>query len=444
MINDLNKTLKQYKHKSLVPPFSSLLGGPLREPHMGAPGPLLSNMEGPAACSSSSSSSAAREGAAAPSPEEANAAALAENIKAPLRPKNRLEGNHLRWSAAASGAAAVLTCCMLHPLDLIKTRMQVAAITQGAVPRYPSTTSAIRWIFQQQGIKGLWQGVGVTAAASAVSVSVSDFFRCSFDSLSLRCPRWRATIVGCEETRRSWLDDAASGLVSGVVVTGLTHPLWLAKARMEMQSKETQVAGWPRFRNGFDCILYSARGGWRESYKGIGPALALAPHVAIQITVYEHIREGAHTSSPLAGGLPAVWGAVSKFAALSCTMHLCYDLFFCGAFRMQVLRSRQQVHKSPYQGLNFLRLGGRISTSAAAAAALQPCVQRMGKAFEDAALQRQQEQHVSPATQHLLLPLFDQRHHSFEGPHTTQAPPAPAAAAAAALVGIVVVFDSNS
>ncbi|KAL8445588.1 hypothetical protein Emag_005080 [Eimeria magna] len=129
-------------------------------------------MEAAAASSSSSNSSAASDPVALSGPEEAGAAA-SENRK--QSPKDLLKGNHVRWSAAASGTAALLTCCMLHPLDLIKTRMQVAAITQGAIPRYPSTTGA------------------------------------------------------------------ASGLVSGVVVTGLTHPLWLAKARMEMQAKETQV-----------------------------------------------------------------------------------------------------------------------------------------------------------------------------------------------------------
>ncbi|KAL8428679.1 hypothetical protein ACSSS7_007068 [Eimeria intestinalis] len=244
---------------------------------------------------SSTSSRAAEEGVALSGPEEAGAAALGGNKKPALSPRHLLEGKHVKWSAAASGAAALLTCCMLHPLDLIKTRMQVAAITEGAIPRYPSTRGAIRWILHQQGLKGLWQGVGVTAAASAASWTCFRYavlaYRRRFDSLSLRCPRWRAAILGGEETKRSWLDDVASGLVSGIAVTGLTHPLWLAKARMEMQAKETHLAGWPRFRNGFDCILSAARGGWRESYKGIGPALALTPHVAIQIAVYEHLKE---------------------------------------------------------------------------------------------------------------------------------------------------------
>ncbi|CDJ31319.1 mitochondrial carrier domain-containing protein, putative [Eimeria mitis] len=145
-----------------------------------------------------------------------------------------------KLAAGASGAAALLTCCALHPFDLIKTRMQVAAVTGGAIPLYGSTRSAITRIYKQEGLKGLWKG--------------------------------------------------ASGLVAGLFVTCLTHPLWLAKARMEMQAKEAEASGWPQFRNGFSCIMSTARGGVRESYKGIGPALALVPHAAIQIAVYERLK----------------------------------------------------------------------------------------------------------------------------------------------------------
>ncbi|CDJ70502.1 mitochondrial carrier domain-containing protein, putative [Eimeria necatrix] len=136
----------------------------------------------------------------------------------------------------------------------------------------------------------------------------------------------------------------ASGLVAGVLVTCLTHPLWLAKARMEMQAKEAEVAGWPLFRSGFSCIVSVARGGVRECYKGIGPALALAPHAAIQIAVYERLKRNhaSQGSCSTSTGLPALWGAASKFAALS------------------VLRSRQQVYSTPYANLNFLQIAIRM------------------------------------------------------------------------------------
>ncbi|CDI86518.1 mitochondrial carrier domain-containing protein, putative [Eimeria praecox] len=197
-----------------------------------------------------------------------------------------------KLTAGASGAAALLTCCALHPFDLIKTRMQVAAVTGGAIPLYNSTRSAITRIYKQEGLRGLWKGVGLTAAASSTSWTC---FRYIFDRLGASFPGWREALHGTssrtnEVTQRTSLDDVASGLVAGLLVTCLTHPLWLAKARMEMQAKETETFGWPKFRNSFSCVMSAARGGVRESYKGIGPALALAPHAAIQIAVYERLK----------------------------------------------------------------------------------------------------------------------------------------------------------
>lgn len=266
---------------------------------------------------------------------------------------NLLGGSHLNWAAGASGAAALLTCCVLHPFDLIKTRMQVASGTGGAIPLYSSSGAAVVKIFEQEGFRGLWKGVGVTAVASSISWSC---FRYAFDSLSLSFPGWRKTLFGTSDTsskdgERVWLDDMASGLLAGAFVTGLTHPLWLVKARMEMQAKETEFAGWPHFRNGFSCIVAVAHGGVKECYRGIGPALALVPHAAIQIAVYERLKKKhiAQSSSTVPPGMPALWGAISKFAALSFT------------YPLQVLRSRQQVHNTPYRGLNFLQLGVRVA-----------------------------------------------------------------------------------
>ncbi|XP_026190761.1 folate transporter 1, chloroplastic [Cyclospora cayetanensis] len=232
--------------------------------------------------------------------EQTGPAARIHQVSTPAFTGNPNVGACPGWAAGASGTAALLTCCALHPFDLVKTRMQVAAVTGGAIPRYSSTRSAITRIFKQEGLRGLWKGVGVTATASSTSWAC---FRYIFDNFSASFPKWRVALFGhshqsTEVAERTSVDDVASGLLAGIVVTGLTHPLWLAKARMEMQAKETEVgrpviegvAGWPRFRNGFRCILSAARGGISECYRGIGPALALAPHAAIQIAAYERLK----------------------------------------------------------------------------------------------------------------------------------------------------------
>ncbi|PHJ26071.1 mitochondrial carrier domain-containing [Cystoisospora suis] len=169
--------------------------------------------------------------------------------------------------------------------------------------------------------------------------------------------------------RRGVRGAQAASLVAGLASTLLSHPLWLAKARMEMQAFETKGrTGWPHYRNPLDCLLRVGRqGGLRALYAGLGPAIMLVPHAAVQIIVYEdlkkreserHIRQAkirwsgdaeqkaaSLSSSPGGFGVkPFVWGAVSKCVAITAT------------YPLQVLRARQQVANSPYGSKNFFQI----------------------------------------------------------------------------------------
>lgn len=91
-------------------------------------------------------------------------------------------------AAIASLTAAVGTCAVLHPLDLIKTRMQgngtnrdsvlyllylsVAAIAPGAMPLHRSTVNAVQQILGVEGVRGLYKGLGATMVASGMSWGV--------------------------------------------------------------------------------------------------------------------------------------------------------------------------------------------------------------------------------------------------------------------------------
>eukprot|EP00922_Rhytidocystis_sp_ex-Travisia-forbesii_P060122 GHVS01089106.1.p1 GENE.GHVS01089106.1~~GHVS01089106.1.p1 ORF type:complete len:557 (+),score=176.79 GHVS01089106.1:233-1672(+) len=81
-------------------------------------------------------------------------------------------GTSLVRGGLSSFAAAVCTCALLHPLDLIKTRMQVASMGIAAVPFYGSTMAAGRCIWRQEGLKGLYKGLSATVVASGISWGV--------------------------------------------------------------------------------------------------------------------------------------------------------------------------------------------------------------------------------------------------------------------------------
>lgn len=67
------------------------------------------------------------------------------------------EGKGLRSLLAGMGAG-VATACICCPLDVAKVRMQV----QGSlgITKYSGSLSAINVIFKEEGLKGLFKGLG--------------------------------------------------------------------------------------------------------------------------------------------------------------------------------------------------------------------------------------------------------------------------------------------
>nr|CEL66387.1 TPA: mitochondrial carrier domain-containing protein,putative [Neospora caninum Liverpool] len=383
------------------------------------------------------------------------------------KPKGEKKRVGADTSALASCVAAVVTCCVLHPLDLIKTRLQVSAVTAGAIPTYSSSAHAFREIWRLEGCRGLWKGVSATAAASGLSWGIFrylfDVWRYQLASLSpapspllspsassssvsaspsvsasnptvsavagaasaatlhapgpqdasgaerqadaenvfVRSPLWRrhdkkeegeihareerarqrgGRVASApldskhdndqgKETRKNAADtrsaaseatqdrqgdpasrlqdekpssgesemdnvafraNLAASVVAGFFSTVITHPLWLVKARMEMQAYETLGrAEWPHYRNPVDCLLSIRRsGGFSALYAGLGPAVMLVPHAAVQILVYEEMKKQTRTRTgrsttalnPLCGVLspsasPSLQRTLSRFCA---------------------------------------------------------------------------------------------------------------------------------
>lgn len=63
----------------------------------------------------------------------------------------------VKWKEAVAGAlSGALTVLLLHPLDVIKTRLQVQE--KGISNRYHSTVHAFRTIRMREGVRGLYSG----------------------------------------------------------------------------------------------------------------------------------------------------------------------------------------------------------------------------------------------------------------------------------------------
>jgi hypothetical protein len=204
----------------------------------------------------------------------------------------------------AGAGAGFLATALLHPLDLIKTRMHVQEIGGRRLPHYANLWHAFRSIVRLEGLAGLYQGIGPNVVGSTGSWAMYMFlyngFKARLSARAERAPpgqRWSA----------SWIYVAAA-TASGAVVSLIMHPVFTIKTRMQLQlaaprASPAAAAQAPELahlvpiaqRDNYASGLVAARRIIREEgvlslYRGIGPSLFLVSHGAVQFLGYEHIK----------------------------------------------------------------------------------------------------------------------------------------------------------
>ena len=184
--------------------------------------------------------------------------------------------------------AGSLSTLLLHPFDLIKTRMQMqhtrgpaAAVTPSVVAplSLPSSLSTARALVLAEGWRALWKGltpnlVGNTAAWGAY------FFL--YNHAKERLQQWRG-----RELRAG--DFLACASVTGAAVQAVTNPLWVVKTRSFLDLAPHGAGG---RRPSMAAALAAL---WREEgvrglYRGFVPGLLGVSHGAVQFTTYDSVK----------------------------------------------------------------------------------------------------------------------------------------------------------
>uniref|UniRef100_A0A6V2RL68 Mitochondrial carrier protein n=1 Tax=Emiliania huxleyi TaxID=2903 RepID=A0A6V2RL68_EMIHU len=192
-------------------------------------------------------------------------------------------GQSQDWSHLLSGAGAgFLTTVLLHPLDLIKTRMHVQEAGGRRLPYYSNVLQAFRVIVRVEGARGLYQGVGPNIFGSTVSWALYMF---GYNQL-------KADLTRMQEARPAdaRLSPSAVYIVaataSGTAVSLVMHPVFTIKTRMQLQLAARGKG--PRGllpeaqRDNYSSSLVAVRRivaeeGVASLYRGIGPSLLLVP-----------------------------------------------------------------------------------------------------------------------------------------------------------------------
>lgn len=180
----------------------------------------------------------------------------------------------------AGVVSGTIAAAVANPTDVLKVRMQ-----SGSSLSYSQRSSCLRFfrkIYQEEGVKGLYRGVGPTVQRAAVLAGV---LLPSYDL--------------CKKTFLGWgLDDRITAhfmasFCAGLLGTAATNPMDVLKSRMMNQSVLKQHSTPTHIYNSsFHCFVTTLRTeGPLALYKGFIPAyLRLGPWNIIFFITYEKLK----------------------------------------------------------------------------------------------------------------------------------------------------------
>ncbi|OAA59055.1 Mitochondrial carrier domain protein [Niveomyces insectorum RCEF 264] len=327
------------------------------------PPPTPPRSRSPSTTKSSSSSS--------PSSQAPVAAAAAD-----IQPLTAFE----RWTLhasdsqfnALSGAiggftSGVFTC----PLDVIKTKLQAqggfTALQQAGRAGgqghhhkvYNGLVGTARVIWQGEGIRGLYRGLGPIIMGYLPTWAV-------WFTVYNKSKLWMG-----ERYHNTFVINFWSSIVAGASSTVVTNPIWVIKTRLMSQMPNNHDRpGYSPFPKGantptvrptlhtpwhYDSTFDAARKmytteGILSFYSGLTPALLGLTHVAVQFPAYEYLKTRftgrGMGESPGDGEAPAHW-----FGVLSATI-LSKILASSLTYPHEVIRTRLQTQRRPQNGVS--------------------------------------------------------------------------------------------
>ncbi|KAI4139552.1 MAG: hypothetical protein L6R39_006234 [Caloplaca ligustica] len=255
--------------------------------------------------------------------------------------------------AIAGFIAGLASTLVAHPLDVLKTRLQV----DRASPSQLGTSLRLaQRIIKDEGLaQGFYRGLSPNLIGSSVSWALYFFWysRIKGAIASHRAPSGRLSYydfflasgtAGILSGRyRAFRTRLANGYHTGALTAICTNPIWVIKTRM-LSSASGRPGAYRSTTHGTQQIYREE--GIRGFYRGLVPSLFGVSHGALQFMAYEQLkRYQAHRVGRAQGDLTAVdylWlSGTSKVFAGTAT------------YPYQVVRSRLQMYEAgrTYKGV---------------------------------------------------------------------------------------------
>ncbi|KAJ9612327.1 mitochondrial FAD carrier protein flx1 [Cladophialophora chaetospira] len=178
-------------------------------------------------------------------------------------------------------SAGLVSTIIVHPLDIIKTRLQVDTSSH---PLLNSSRAVFRDIIRNEGptrLAALYRGLSPNLVGNSAGWALYFlWYREAQDAIrSLRgyAPEQQLTSV----------DYLTASSASGILSAILTNPIWVVKTRM-LSTSATQVGAYPGLIHGLRAIYKTE--GVRGFFHGLTPTLFGVTHGALYFTAYEKIK----------------------------------------------------------------------------------------------------------------------------------------------------------
>lgn len=189
-------------------------------------------------------------------------------------------------TVVAGAVAGALGAFVGSPAYLIKTQLQaqtVASMAVGHQHHHQSILGALESIWRQQGMAGLWRGVGGAMPRVMVG-SATQLATFASAKAWVQDQQWFP--------EDSWLVALSGGMICSVAVAAVMTPFDVISTRLYNQPVDGAGKG-QLYASLTDCLVKI----WKQEgplalYKGLGPAyLRLGPHTILSMFLWDELRK---------------------------------------------------------------------------------------------------------------------------------------------------------
>lgn len=242
--------------------------------------------------------------------------------------------SHVKVENLVAGlSGGVVSTLILHPLDLVKIRFAVSDGLQ-VRPKYNGIVNCMRSVWQQEGLRGLYQGVTPNIWGAGASWGLYFFF---YNAI-------KAYVKEGRENELSAGEHMISAAQAGILTLCLTNPIWVTKTQLVLQYSADRSR--KQYTGMVDALVKIYRHeGIPGLYRGFVPGLFGTSHGALQFMAYEELKRDYNkyrnkTSDAKLDPLEYIaMAALSKIFAVATT------------YPYQVVRARLQDQHNKYKGM---------------------------------------------------------------------------------------------